>query len=159
MSENPLQKLADELQAALQEYRRLETELEGTRLRIGNKAPDMFERRAVGSLLHDVYNGAESICQLIAKQIDRQVPIGESWHRDLLEQMSEPVPKTRLAVLASETVEVLNKYRTFRHVVRNIYGFRLDWALMQPLLDEADEAIHAFVSDIEQFIAFLRMMG
>jgi hypothetical protein len=159
VSENRLSRLADELTAELQEVLKLKDEVTKAQARISTHEPDTFELRALGSILHDVYQGAENICHRIAKQIDRNVPIGVGWHRLLLNQMARALPKTRPAVIRSETESLLEDYRSFRHVFRNIYGPKLDWTQMKPLLDNAASAIDTFAADIEQFIAFLRLMA
>jgi len=150
--------LADDLAAQLNEYQQLKTEVANAQARVGTHEPDSFELRAIGSILHDVYGGAEGICQHIAKEIDRRVPIGANWHRDLLDQMAQPLTKTRPAVVEPQTAGLLEKYRAFRHVFRNIYGPKLDWTQMKPLLDNATPTIDTFAAEIEQFIAFLRLM-
>jgi len=157
MSENPLQRLANDLAAQLNEYQQLKIEVANAQARVTHE-PDSFELRAIGSILHDVYSGAEGICQHIAKEIDRQLPVGANWHRDLIDQMAQPLPKTRPVVIQAETATSLEKYRAFRHVFRNIYGPKLDWVQMKPLLDNAITTIDTFVADVEQFIAFLRLM-
>ena len=158
MSENRLQRLTDDLAAQLNEYQQLKTEVANAQARVGTHEPDSFELRAIGSILHDVYHGAEGICQDIAKEIDRRVPVGANWHRDLLDQMTQPLVKTRPVVVQPETAGLLEKYRAFRHVFRNIYGPKLDWTQMKPLLDNATPTIDTFAADIEQFIAFLHLM-
>ncbi len=107
MSENRLQRLADDLTAELAEYLQLEIEITQAQVRLGTYHPDSFELRAIGSILHDVYSGAEGICQHIAKEIDRRLPVGANWHRDLIDQMAQPVPKTRPAVIQAETAALL----------------------------------------------------
>jgi hypothetical protein len=157
MSENRLQRLADDLAVELSEYQQLKSEIANAQARVMHK-PDSFELRAIGSILHDVYNGAEGICQHVAKEIDRRVPVGANWHRDLIEQMAQSFTKTRPAVIQVETAALLEKYRAFRHIFRNIYGPKLDWVQMKPLLDNAATTIDAFIADVEQFIAFLNLM-
>lgn len=158
MSENRSWRLADELTAELNEFLNITAEIADAQSRLGTREPDTFELRALGSILHDIYNGAESICHHIAKEIDRRLPTGANWHRDLLDQMTKPIPKTRPPVIQSETAGLLENYRGLRHVVRHIYGFKLDWVHMKPLLDDAPTTIEAFAADVEQFIAFLRLM-
>lgn len=157
MSGNRLQRLAEDLAAELAEYQQLKTEIAQAQARVTHE-PDSFELRAIGSILHDVYSGAEGICQHVAKEIDRQLPVGANWHRELIDQMTQPLPKTRPAVVHTETAKLLEKYRAFRHVFRNIYGPKLDWVQMKPLFDDADKTIDAFAADIEQFIAFLNLI-
>lgn len=157
MNGNRLQRLADDLAAELAEYRQLKTEIAQAQARVTHE-PDSFELRAIGSILHDVYSGAEGICQHIAKEIDRRLPVGANWHRDLIDQLTQPLPKTRPAVVQAETATRLEKYRAFRHVFRNIYGPKLDWIQMKPLFDDAGITIDTFAADIEQFIAFLSLI-
>ena len=158
MSENRLWRLADELAAELNEFHKLKVEIAEVQSRFSTLDPDSFDLRAMGSILHDVFQGAESIFQRIAKEIDRGVPIGADWHRSLLDNMAQPLLKTRPAVIQSETAALLEEYRRFRHRFRNIYGSHLDWTQMKPLLDNATSTIDTFTVDIEQFIAFLRLM-
>jgi uncharacterized protein YutE (UPF0331/DUF86 family) len=91
--------------------------------------------------------------------MDRHIPVGGTSHRDLLEQMTKPFPQTRPAVIQSQTAQLLDEYRGFRHVVRHTYGFKYEWSRMKLLLDNADKVIAAFVADIETFITLLRMMA
>lgn len=160
MNEHRLSRLADELAALLEQYAKLQTEIVKAQARLAGREPETFDLYAVGGILHDVYRGAEGICRRIAKEFDQQLPVGESWHRLLLEQMSHPLPKAaRPPVLQAGTVNTLDEYRRFRHVVRNIYGLELNWPQMQPLLNNANATIDTFAADIQKFIAFLRMMS
>jgi uncharacterized protein YutE (UPF0331/DUF86 family) len=158
VSENRLWRLADELTAELNEFLNIKAEVADAQSRLGTREPDTFELRALGSILHDIYNGAESICRHIATEIDRRLPTGANWHRDLLNQMTKQILKTRPSVIQSETASLLENYRSFRHVARHVYGFKLDWVQMKPLLDNALTTIEAFTTDVERFIAFLRLM-
>lgn len=159
MSENRLLRLADELAAELNDFLTIKVEITEAQSRVAAHEPDSFELRAIGSILHDVYQNAENILLRIAKAIDQSQPVGEEWHRALLGQMAKSLTKTRPEVIQPETSTLLDEYRRFRHVFRNIYGFRLDWTQMKPLLDNTEYTIGLFATDIEQFIAFLRMMG
>jgi hypothetical protein len=42
--------------------------------------------------LHSFYSGLEKLFELIARHIDRSLPGGETWHRDLLQRMSQDFP-------------------------------------------------------------------
>ncbi|MEM6350009.1 MAG: hypothetical protein AAF766_04535 [Cyanobacteria bacterium P01_D01_bin.14] len=76
--------------------------------------------------MQSFYTGAEGILYAIARDIDQSVPSGESWHQQLVEQMSVEIPTVREAVLSTETAEWLDEFRRFRHVVRSLYAFDLD---------------------------------
>ena len=34
---------------------------------------------------HGFYSGLEKLFELIARYVDRELPVGETWHRDLLQ--------------------------------------------------------------------------
>jgi hypothetical protein len=71
--------------------------------------------------LHGFYNGLERLFERIATTIDGSLPQGANWHQVLLEQMKTDVSGLRPAVISEETHQVLDGYRGFRHIVRNIY--------------------------------------
>lgn len=76
--------------------------------------------------LHDFYSGLERIFHYAAANIDRSVPEGREWHRELLRQMGVALPGVRPPILSADTVRALDEYLRFRHVVRNIYAFELE---------------------------------
>lgn len=159
MDPNELLRLADDLTDGLARYLQLEREIEDAGTRLIDQNPDTFELRAVASILEDVYTGAESLCQLIVKRLDRAQPTGKHWHKELLEQVSVESPGIRPAVLRPITVERLDMYRSFRHVARNIYGAELDWQLLTGLLAKSPTTMDLFSQDIRQFVTFLQMIA
>ena len=72
--------------------------------------------------LHSFYSGIERILEAIADSIDEAKPTGDNWHRALLQQMTLSLPGLRPAVFSLTTVELLDKYRGFRHVVLTIFA-------------------------------------
>ncbi len=87
--------------------------------------PDPFVDAAALNL-HGFYSGLERIFQIIARDIDQWVPSSPQWHRELLNQMTLDLQPLRPAVLTRDTVQALEEYLGFRHVVRNVYTTRLD---------------------------------
>lgn len=159
MSESLLQ-LADELTAALTEFAKVQQIIQDANDRVGELSPDTFEMYALGGILHDLYHGMESICSLIVKRIDKHLPVGSSWHRELIEIVSRPSEiTTRPAIIRKETAELLVQYLGFRHLFRHNYGFELDWSKLAPLWHGAPTMIAQFTKDIEQFINALKMAG
>lgn len=90
---------------------------------------------SVALCLHGFYNGIEGLLETIATTIDRHLPGGSSWHRDLLAQMANELPNTRPAVISESTLIALDEYRRFRHVVRNVYSYRIDPDQLEPLVE------------------------
>ena len=106
--------------------------------------------------LHSFYQGVERIFEAFAKSIDRKVPSGETWHKNLLVQMTEEIPGIRPAVISEETRTALDSYRTFRHLARNIYTFNLDAKRIRSLVENLTVTVEKVCKDISVFIAFLK---
>lgn len=75
--------------------------------------------------LHSFYSGIERLFELIARYVDGAPPSGETWHRDLLQQMAKDLPDIRPAVIDQEIALSLDEFRRFRHLVRNVYTIDL----------------------------------
>ena len=75
--------------------------------------------------LHSFYSGLERLFELIAKHVDRSLPRGETWHHDLLQQMAQDRSDLRPAVISQSNALVLDEFRRFRHLVRNVYTMNL----------------------------------
>ena len=159
MSGNSARRLADELSYELTEYLKLKDTIVEVQSRFINETPNDLELNGIGKLLQDVYQGAERIFERIVKNIDKQLPQGEDWHRKLLVQVTEPVAGTRPAILQQNTAILLEEYLRFRHRFIKNYGLTLDWSQMKPLVNTAPPAINALVEDIKRFIAVLRMIS
>ena len=90
--------------------------------------------------VHGFYAGLERIFTLVAERIDGSLPGGPNWHQDLLRQMTAEMPGVRAAVLSPDLFPALDRYRGFRHVVRNVYAYVLDPRLVAVLIDDLPEA-------------------
>ena len=51
-------------------------------------APTEIELSALAAMLHSFYTGIENIFKRVALEVDKTVPRGEFWHRELLERVS-----------------------------------------------------------------------
>lgn len=95
--------------------------------------------------IHGFYAGLERIFALIADRVDGSLPSGPNWHHDLLRQIAAEMPGIRPAALMSDLVPTLDRYRGFRHVVRNVYAYVLDPRLIAVLVEdlpETNERLH-----------------
>jgi hypothetical protein len=75
--------------------------------------------------LHGFYSGIERLFELIARHVDRALPAGETWHRDLLQQVVGDLADARPAVIGQDNALALDEFRRFRHLVRNVYTMNL----------------------------------
>lgn len=105
--------------------------------------------------LHGFYNGIEGLLENIATSIDRRLPGGDSWHMDLLEQMANELPEIRPAAISESTLTVLAKYLKFRHLVRNIYSYRLDPVKLSPLVEDISSAFEQVSQELTDFARWL----
>lgn len=75
--------------------------------------------------LHGFYSGLERLLELIARHVDGTLPTGDTWHRDLLQQMAQDMADVRPAVISPDSALALDEFRRFRHLVRNGYTMSL----------------------------------
>lgn len=118
---------------------------------------DSIVLRGVAGLIQDYYSGAERIFKRVADEIDERLPKGETWHKDLLNQMKRDVPGLRPRLLSERSFIRIDEYRSFRHLVANIYGHNLipervlELAVDLPLLHKTlKEDILRFLDKIRQ---------
>ena len=97
-------------------------------------AADDYYLDSVALNLHGFYSGLERIFVVIATAVDMSLPEGSQWHQLLLRQMTEEIPGVRPAVISETTCALLDEYRGFRHVVRNVYALELDSNRIEPLV-------------------------
>lgn len=109
--------------------------------------------------LHDFYTGLERLFHTIAAHIDRSVPVGGEWHRELLRQMGIEVAGGRPAVLSAEAVRSLDEYLRFRHVVRNVYAFTFDLERIERLVRRLQPAFETVRTDLLAFADFLERLA
>jgi hypothetical protein len=109
--------------------------------------------------LHGFYAGLERLFERIGATVDGYVPQGENWHQLLLAQMAEEIPLVRPAVISDETYRILDDYRGFRHIVRNVYAFRFDPAKIQKLVEEAPARFSQVRAELLAFADFLEQQA
>ncbi len=116
---------------------------------------DDFYTDSTALNMHGFYSGVERVFQLIARTVDRSVPQGANWHRMLLDQMTSEIPDVRPAVISSETLESLEDYRGFRHVVRNVYSYNFDPNKIEMLVENISATYDNVRNQLTTFVKFL----
>ena len=84
------------------------------------------------------------------------MPEGANWHQELLKQMSIEVPGVRPAVISFELKEMLEEYRGFRHVVRNVYTYHLDPEKVKPLVKNISNVRKKLERELSAFAKFIQ---
>jgi hypothetical protein len=100
-----------------------------------------------------------SNCDRRVSHPNGNLPTGSDWHKELLRLMQLDIPDLRPPVLSTETVTVLDEYRRFRHVVRNIYTFQFDPRQIERLVIQMSSAFNQTQSELLIFIDFLKQVG
>ncbi len=159
MTRVQIERLIAEIENELGHLERIRAQVEEARLRFDDAVPNGFGMQGVALVLHDFYNAAENIFKRIASELGEGLPQGGEWHAILLRNMTLRIPTLRPPVIREETGSLLDEFRGFRHRVRHAYGFTLRWPTLRGLLAEFDGAYRALVSDVQQFVAFLRTMA
>lgn len=119
----------------------------------GFKISDENAARLVGSYLQDFYNCFENMAKAVARSIDGAgLPQGSDGHADLLRQVSAAVRGIRPRLISERTGKLLDEYRRFRHVFRNVYGYVLDADRTAELLSQLPEAAAGLRQDLAAFM-------
>jgi len=106
--------------------------------------------------LHGFYAGLEKIFEKIAATVDGSVPNAANWHQELLSQMSMEIPEVRPAVISQELRDMLEDYRGFRHVVRNVYTHLLNPEKIELLITKIEPVLEKLTAEINAFATFLQ---
>ena len=140
----------DQIRSEIEQIDELLVEFAALLDRSATTEPDTVERAALGSVLHAFYTGLEGIFLTIAKRVDGQVPAGERWHMDLLDQVASST-QNRGAVISAETKRTLTQYLAFRHFFRHAYAHVFHWTEMRDLVERLRPAWVEIRAEIEVF--------
>ncbi len=121
----------------------------------GRTSGAYFYLDAIALNLHGFYAGVERLLEIIADGVDETKPTGAQWHQQLLRQMTSEIAEVRPAVLSPGLREQLDRYRGFRHVVRNVYTFNLDSEQIEILVRHLPETMTQLRQELLVFADFL----
>jgi len=110
-----------------------------------------IELSALAAFLHSFYTGVENIFKRVAIEIDGVPPRGESWHRDLLDAMTQPTAQ-RPRCISPDLHDRLMDYLQFRHFFRHAYVFQLQFAKIRPIVTGCEDTYQEFRREIETFL-------
>ena len=113
-----------------------------------------YIEKTIASDVAEIYRGIESIFEQIAREADKNIPTGSSWHTDLLDQMAERREK-RPEVITQKTVQRLKQLLKFRHRVNNIYRHELIYDEAEKHARQVDDLYECVSEEIDTFISFL----
>ena len=73
--------------------------------------------------------------------------------------MTAEMPGVRAAVLSTELFPTLDRYRGFRHVVRNVYAYVLDPRLVAVLIEDLPKASERIRAQLAEFADVLEAIA
>jgi hypothetical protein len=146
--------LAAEIRAELNELDEAVAEISSLRTSAEKSAPP-----ALALLLHNYYTGVESIFVRVTKIFGGASSDTGKWHRQLLENMSLELPTIPPPVITPETREQLGTLLAFRHIVRNLYSWRLDKTRLDEIASEVPATHAAVRTDLVAFNDFLHQLA
>jgi predicted nucleotidyltransferase len=109
-----------------------------------------YIQESIAKKLADVYNGIENIFKRVAREVDMHLPTGDSWHKDLLTQMTEQRPE-RPPVISEKTFPRLDDLLKFRHAFNNIYAEELVYEEIEPHAKSIDALFASVSEDLNTF--------
>ncbi len=104
------------------------------------------ELAAIGTFLHNIYNGIENILKQTLRLKNVKIPTSDSWHKDLL---NLSVSK---GIISEELSNQLYEYLTFRHFFIHSYGFMLEESHLKGLSTDIYDIWPQFMSEISAAI-------
>jgi hypothetical protein len=118
-----------------------------------DKARRWIEVAGVAAAIEKIYSGCERVMILLAKRVD-DAPIDKSdgWHATLLKRMAHDFPGVRGPILSSDCLAGLDRFRSFRHRVRNSYGVELDGDIVIDRAEELVRVLTLFHGEVSQFL-------
>jgi ribonuclease HepT-like protein len=146
--------LATKIRVGLEEFATVRQQFEPLISMSSDATVGVIETSAASAMLHSFYTEIEKILKLIAREWDRQLSPSDSWHKDLLLQMSQATAE-RPAVLSTGLVEVLNEFLAFRHLFRGASIALMRWDKLYPLVAKVDSTYKHARSELEAFTAFV----
>jgi hypothetical protein len=114
------------------------------------------------SIIHNIenfYMGIEEIFKRLAVFTDEGIPEGPRWHSILIKGMARDITGVRPPVIKDETRVLLDEYRKFRHLVRNIYTFNIIPQKVMKLARDITKVFNALTKDIKEFLNIIEKIS
>ena len=94
----------------------------------------------------------------ILEMLGEELPIGDTWHADLIRRASAPMPGGRPAILSQVLAQAADETRRFRHIaIHNYDNFRYDAA--GPTIRAAKLIADRLTGEISAFKAVIDPTG
>ncbi len=109
----------------------------------------------VAYALHNLYCALENSFDQISRTFENHVVETDRWHRELMLKMFLEIPGVRPRVLPDNVRGMLSDLRSFRHVFRHSYDFKLEPRKLNHLVDLWRQEGKAVLEALAQFADWL----
>ena len=108
--------------------------------------------------LQAFYTGIERVFERIIREFEEDLPSSAYWHQVLLNLAATEGRNQRPAIISQTTRNELDRYRGFRHVARNVYGFDLDGGQIALLMQHLRSTFESVKKDFSRFAEHLTQL-
>lgn len=129
----------------LAEKENIEKALSNLKYAMEREEKSVIELAAIGTFLHNIYNGIENILKQILKSKGIKIWRSETWHKELLDI------SVSNGIISQKLSDELYEYLTFRHFFVHAYGFMLEEAHLENLANNISYVWPEFLSAIEGY--------
>ncbi len=151
-----LENLIEEIQIEFESLEIVVDELLKLRDEVGDQIPSIRNLTAASAFLAQFYNGIENILKRFCRFLNKPLPKGADWHISLFRSFCDP-PEEGFPMIFSKALEDrLAAFRKFRHVVHHGYGFKLDWPILKPGIDDVNDIFKEFRRAVGNALADLK---
>jgi uncharacterized protein YutE (UPF0331/DUF86 family) len=133
----------------LAEKEKVEMVLKDLKRAMARKKKSAIELAAIGTFLHNIYNGIENILKQVCQAKDLEIPRSETWHKDLLNL------SVSNGIISKKLCDKLYPYLTFRHFFIHAYGFMLEEEQLGDLVAHIPSVWSQFLSEVEKYCSTL----
>ena len=137
--------MAELPQQILIEQENVDETLKNLRDVLSRKERSFVELAAIGTCLHNFYNGIENILKQSLGASAIKIPRGETWHKDLLKLSSSN------GIISDAVRDKLFEYLTFRHYFVHSYSFMLQQNQLDVLVNNAPGIWMQFISGVTAY--------
>jgi uncharacterized protein YutE (UPF0331/DUF86 family) len=130
----------------LAEKESVEIALKNLKIAMDREEKSVVELAAIGTFLHNIYNGIENILKQVLLERSIDVPQSDSWHKDLLNLSAS------MGIISEKLSDELYAYLTFRHFFVHAYGFMLDEDQLEDLAVNIPDVWAEFLTAIKMYL-------
>ena len=110
---------------------------------MARREKSVVELAAIGTFLHNIYNGIENILKQILHAKDVDIPKSDTWHKDILNL------SVSRKIISEKLSDEFYEYLTFRHFFIHAYGFMLEESQLEDLANNIPAIWSQFMLEIK----------